>query len=42
MSHLELQIKVLTQQVELLTGRIVELETENQQLRDKIARLKNF
>ena len=39
MSHLEQQIKALTQQVELLTGRIAELETENRQLRDKIARL---
>lgn len=39
MSHLELQIEALTQQVELLTARIVELETENRQLRDKIARL---
>lgn len=40
MSLLKQQIKALTQQVELLTERILELETENQQLRDKIARLK--
>jgi transposase len=39
MSHWEQQIQALQQQVELLTRRIVELETENQQLRDKIARL---
>ena len=39
MSHLELQIKALTQQVELLRNRIVELETQNRQLHDKIAKL---
>lgn len=39
MSPLGLQIKALTQQVELLMNRIVELETENRQLHDKIAKL---
>jgi len=39
MSHWKQQIQALQQQVELLTKRIAELETENRQLRDKIARL---
>ena len=39
MSFLERQIEVLTQQVELLRARIVELESENQRLHDKIAQL---
>jgi hypothetical protein len=41
MSHLELQIKALTQQVELLTARIiVELQAESQHLKLENSRLR--